>query len=491
MFASIKSCIIAGVSGAPIRVEVHSSSGIPGFTIVGMPDTAIRESKERIRAAMISSGLKWPQSRMTINLAPASLRKSGTGVELAILIALLCTSGSIDSSRFAAAGVIGELGLDGTIHAVSGTYARVHSLFEQGVNEVFVPLENALEASLVEGVKVFPIATVRGLIDCLSLAEEWPDIPQIKKPVDRIHPGDYSDISGQPMGCEAMMLLAAGGHHTLLTGSPGIGKTMLAERLGSIMIDLDTESQAEVTSIASVMSHCITALETRRPFRSPHHSASAVSMIGGGSTTPTPGEATRAHKGVLFLDELAEFSVSALDALRQPLEKGVVSISRSHFTATLPADFTLLACSNPCPCARPRERCICSDAQQSRYLKRLSGPLLDRFDIRLELLRSDFLDSPTHTSSHMKERVAIAHSRQMHRQGKHNSRLSSCELETYGTLTSSTRTRYNEMIRLREVSGRGATALWRVARTLADCDDRECISEEDIESAFNFREELI
>jgi magnesium chelatase family protein len=490
MFASINSCMITGVTGTPLRVEVHSSSGLPGYTVVGMPDTAMRESKERIRAAMISSRMKWPQSRMTINLAPASVRKSGTGAELAILIGLLCTSGILDARRFSNAGVIGELGLDGKIHEVAGTIARVSALRECGVTEVFVPLQNAYEASLVSGVEIFPLESVCGLVESLTTGEPWPTMESLPPRSHTQSWGDYSDVSGQPLGCEAMMLLAAGGHHTLLMGSPGIGKTMLAERLPSILSDLDEQSSLEVSAITSVIEGSVSELQKYRPFQTPHHSASAVSMIGGGSTSAVPGEVTRAHKGVLFLDELAEFSVPALDALRQPLEKGIVSISRAHFSTTLPAEFTLLACSNPCPCARAREKCICSDAQRSRYLRRLSGPLLDRFDIRLELVRSDFIDRTTHSSATMKEKVLTAQSRQRARQMASNAHLSSAELAEVSPLSRDVALLYRELIEKREVSGRGATAIWRVARTLADVDDREHVNELDITTAFDLREEI-
>lgn len=361
MFSSIRSATFHGVTGAVIRVEVHTSSGFPGYTVVGMPDTAMRESKERIRSALLSSGLKWPQSRITINLAPANVRKSGTGAELAILIGLLCSSGVLETKRFVDVGVIGELGLDGTIRPVNGTIARVLALKKSGVNQVFVPISNAHEASLVDDVEVFGIATVADLIKHLNEGLEWPTLPKTCGiNVEAKKSGDYSDITGQPLGCEAMLLCAAGGHHTLLMGSPGIGKTMLAERLPSITSKLSRDESQEVTAINSILDGKVKELAEERPFRQPHHSASVASLVGGGSHTINPGEATRAHHGFLFLDELSEFSTNSLESLRQPLESGTVTISRAHATATLPARFTLVACSNPCPCAKPREKCICS-----------------------------------------------------------------------------------------------------------------------------------
>ncbi len=492
MFASIKSATISGVLGKVIRVEVHTSSGMPGYTVVGMPDTAMRESKERIRAALISSRLGWPETRMTINLAPANIRKSGTGSELAILVGLLCATRKLDAVRFRDAGVIDELGLDGSIRSVLGTIARVLALRDSGVTQVFVPASNAYEASLIDGVEVFPIESVRGLVACLSTGEPWPDVVQPSTNLTPDDYGDFADVSGQPLGCEAMMLLAAGGHHTLLMGSPGIGKTMLAARVPSILPSLSNDESHEITAIASVLDGNVTHLISQRPFRQPHHSASAPAMIGGGSTFAVPGEATRAHKGVLFLDELSEFTRTSLDVMRQPIEEGVVTISRAQFSMTLPAQFTLLGCSNPCPCAKPREKCICSDATRQRYVRKLSGPLLDRFDIRLELFRSPYVEGPTHTSAAMKECVAVARERQLIRNADKilNGQLSSTALPHVAPLSPSVELFFRERVEKREVSGRGATAIWRVARTLADIDDVPDISELHMSRAFDFREEL-
>lgn len=441
MFASISSATISGVLGKVIRVEVHTSSGLPGYTVVGMPDTAMRESKDRIRAALISSHQNWPQSRMTINLAPADVRKSGTGSELAIVVGILCCGGILPSTRFRNVGVIGELGLDGTIREVSGTIARVLALREVGIEQVFVPAANAHEASLVTGVQVFAIESVSGLVACIKEGLEWPNIEHPTGEVSVMESvGDFSDISGQPLGCEAMMLLAGGGHHTLLMGSPGIGKTMLAERLPTILPPLEKDESHEITAITSILEGTVSSLMVKRPFRQPHHSASAPALVGGGSHFAIPGEATRAHKGVLFLDELAEFSVHTLEALRQPLENGMVTIARAQFSTALPAQFTLLACSNPCPCARSREKCICSDAARERYVRRLSGPLLDRFDIRLELFRSPYIDGPTHSSNDMTGRVHFALSRARQRNEPvgvvYNGRLNSSMLHEVAPLSS-------------------------------------------------------
>jgi magnesium chelatase family protein len=490
MFASLSSATINGVSGQPIRVEVHTSSGFPGYTVVGMPDAAMRESKERIRAALLSSGRKWPQSRITVNLAPANVRKSGTASEFAILVAMLCSTRDLDPRRFRDAGVIGELGLDGTIRSVSGTIARVLALRESGIEDVFVPAENAAEASLVSDVNIFAVENVSGLIACVTEGEPWPDIIATTFTPRESHFLDYQDVSGQPAGCEAMMVIAAGGHHGLLMGSPGIGKTMLADRLPSILPPLDSHESQEITAIASVTDGSVTQLVSQRPFRSPHHSISVAGMVGGGSAVAIPGEVTRAHHGILFLDELAEFNVRTLEALRQPLESGTSSIVRANFSTSLPAQLTLLACSNPCPCAKPTDKCICSDVSRERYLRRLSGPLIDRFDIRLELFRSPYIDNSTHSSAEMKSKVLSARKIMIERSGKVNSRLSSNELADVCPLNKSTDRYFRSLVEKREVSGRGATAIWRVARTLADLDEENDIDDIHIMRASEMREEI-
>jgi magnesium chelatase family protein len=499
MFASITSATTTGVLGQPIRVEVHTSSGFPGFTVVGMPDVAMKESKERVRAAMSSSGLKWPESRITINLAPATIRKTGTGCELATLVGLLVCSKILEAKRFEKVGVIGELGLDGTIREVPGTIARVLALRDSGIEEVFVPSTNAYEASLVSGIKIFPIESVRGLIGCLTTGESW---PVIEKPIvnfdkyvgEKLIEDDFSQIIGQPLGCEAMMLLAAGGHHTLLMGSPGIGKTMLAERLPGILTPLMEEESHEITAIKSILDGAVYEIISTRSFRRPHHSATLTSLIGGGSSSVSAGEVTRAHKGILFLDELGEFSSHALDALRQPLEQGKVNITRANFHASLPAQFTLLACSNPCPCARERDKCICTDNARAKYMKRLSGPLLDRFDIRLELYKSKYATEPTHNNAQMREKIYSAFQRQIVRNEKvgvlNNASLSSPMLKAICPLNSAAEKLFTERVIKREFSARGATAIWRLARTMADLSDKENIEDEHVSRAFDFREEI-
>lgn len=499
MFASITSATTNGVLGQPIRVEVHTSSGFPGYTVVGMPDVAMKESKERVRAAMSSSKLKWPESRITINLAPATIRKTGTGCELATLVGLLVCSKILDAKRFENVGVIGELGLDGTIREVPGTIARVLALRDSGIEEVFVPASNAYEASLVSGIKIFPIESVCGLMACLSEGDAW---PIIEKPaqvsenfeVAKIIEDDFSQIIGQPLGCEALMLLAAGGHHTLLMGSPGIGKTMLAERLPGILPPLLEEESHEITAIKSILDGSVHEIISNRSFRRPHHSATLTSLVGGGSNSVSAGEVTRAHKGVLFLDELGEFRAGALDALRQPLEQGRVNIARANFHASLPAQFTLLACSNPCPCARERELCICTDNSRAKYLKRLSGPLLDRFDIRLELHKSKYSSSTTHNNKDMREKIYIAFRRQVERNERvgaiYNGTLSTPMLKAICPLDSKSEQIFKELTFKREFSARGATAIWRLARTLADLENKENINDEHIIRAFDFREEI-
>lgn len=496
MFSSIRSATVNGVSGRVIEVEVHTSGGFPGYTVVGMPDVAMRESKERIRSSLHSSKFPWPESRITVNLAPADVRKSGTGSELAIMVGLLCCGSHLDKTRFKNAGVIGELGLDGSVREISGTLARVIALKDSGIEQVFLPSANAYEGSLVDDIEVFPIESVTQLVDCLTKGEPWPEVkrPDASAKI-KSDCGDYQEIIGQSRGCDAMMLLAAGSHHSLLMGSPGIGKTMLAERLPSILPELTDAQSYEVSAIESVVEGGVSDLSRIRPLRQPHHGSTIVSLIGGGSTSVLPGEVTRAHRGILFLDELAEFSARTLDHLRQPLEKGTITVSRANFSSSLPAQFTLVACSNPCPCAKTRDKCICSDIVRQTYLKKLSGPLLDRFDIRLELVRSSSSATPTHNSKTMREKVHAALEIQKERYKdsslETNSNLRSRHFKKLCPIEAEVESLLKKTCETREISLRGANAIARVARTFADLETKNQITKEHLMNAFDMREEIL
>ncbi|MDQ3946993.1 MAG: YifB family Mg chelatase-like AAA ATPase, partial [Actinomycetota bacterium] len=359
MLASVRSAVLVGVDAHPVQVEVHvASHGLPAYNLVGLPDAAVREARERVRAAIISSDLEWPQRRITVNLAPSGLRKSGAGLDLPAALGVLLANGDLPAPALDGIGVIGELGLDGSIRPVPGTLALVDALRQAETTSVLIPLDNAAEAALVEGVRVLPCRTLTEARACLKDEAPWPEPPAappvtavVASPDPEAPMVDLGDVRGLSGARRALEVAAAGGHHLLLVGPPGAGKTLLAQCLPSILPPLAGAEALEVTKIHSAAGRPVGgALLRSRPFRAPHHTASAAALVGGGSGRPRPGEATLAHRGALFLDELGEFSPAALDALRQPLEERVVRISRQHSALTFPADFLLVACTNPCPC---------------------------------------------------------------------------------------------------------------------------------------------
>ena len=390
--------VIAGVDAHLVEVEAHLSSGLPGMSIVGLADTAVGEARDRVRAAVLNSGARWPQMRITVGLSPASLHKRGSGLDLAIASAILAADGQIPAEPLVDAILFAELGLDGRARPVRGAVVAAVATLRSGRRRIVVARRNAAEAAVVPGVEAVSVSSLRHwgqMLTGSAVDEEFdqdgPDV-EAAGPADPDPPGppdpDLADVLGQPEAVAALEVAAVGGHHVAMVGRPGVGKTLLAQRLPTILPDLDDEDALSVTAIRSVVAD-VRGLIRRPPFESPHHTATVAALVGGGrGGQPTPGAITRAHAGVLFLDEAAEFGAACLESLRQPLESGVVCIARAGFTARMPARFQLVLAANPCPCGLgdgAGQECTCSSVDRRRYRNRLSGPLLDRVDIRMAL----------------------------------------------------------------------------------------------------------
>ncbi len=493
MLASAQTFTLLGVEARPVRVEVDVHQGLPAFSLVGLPDTAIRESRERVRSALENSGFKFPQQRITANLAPADLRKGGPGLDLAIAAALLGSSEQLGLEKLEGLALAGELALDGSIRAVPGALAMAEAARGVGARALAVPAENAAEAALAGGLRILPVSRLQQL-GLIGTDGEPPPPAPLRLSSNGIELPDLRDLRGQSFLRRALEIAAAGAHNVLLVGPPGAGKSMAARRIPSILPPLRESEAVEVLRIASACGRPAGATATTlRPFRAPHHTISTPGLVGGGNP-PRAGEITLAHRGVLFLDELGEFPRDALEALRQPLEDGTVAIVRARHAVELPCRFMLAAATNPCPCGHGPEsgRCECTPAAVLRYQRRISGALADRIDAIVTVARpraEEMSEREGECSASVRQRVVEARDRQAHRlgPGRANAETSGAEIREVGRIDDGARRALEGSYGKLGMSGRGYDRVLRLSRTIADLEPADRVTAHHVSEALSFR----